>query len=95
MQPIPCGELRIFLFEGTLNEVALSVNRWLKTQGEMAEVVDINFNYQGPEYDGSKRPTDHGTHGVLLTIRFLSINEVRRRRGYPTLGKHEETSNAD
>lgn len=83
MQPVQCNNLRIFLFEGTLKEVDLAVNRWLETQGEMAEVVDINFNYQGPEYDGSKRLTDRGTHGVLLTVRFLSINEARRRRGYP------------
>ena len=95
MQPIRCSELRIFLFEGTLKEVDLAVNRWLESTGEMAEVVDINFNYQGPEYDGSKRLTNRGTHGVLLTIRFLSINEVRRRRGYPPLGESEEETNAN
>ncbi len=92
MQPIQCNELRIFLFEGTLKEVMLNTDRWLECQGMMAEVVDIQYNYQGSEYDGSKRLTKRGTHGVLLTVRFLSINDVRRGRGYPTLGEQGETS---
>ena len=99
MQPIQGNKLQITLFEGTLSEVALAVNRWLSGTGEMFDVVDIGFNYQGPEYDGARSITE-GTHGVLFTINPLSINEVRGRRGYAPIeeagdGTQEEAVDED
>ncbi len=94
MQPIRGSKLRIVLFEGTAKEVMLATDRWLEGQGAMAEVVDIKFNYQGPEYDGSKKLSERGTHGVLIAFRPMSINEVRQHQGYPPLGKDEEAHHA-
>lgn len=93
MQPIQGNKLRIVLFEGTAQEVMLSTNRWLEDEGQMFEVVDIEFNYQGPEYAGKKKLTNKGTHGVLLVSCPLTINEVRQREGLePFAGEHRCTA---
>lgn len=81
MQPIQGNKLQIALFEGTACEAMHAVNGWLAGPGKTVEVVDIGFNYQGPEYDGKKKLTDNGTHGVLIVYRDLTINEVREREG--------------
>ena len=78
MQPIRGDKLRIVLFEGTALAVTAATDRWFERQGMMAEVVDIEFNYQGPEYDGSKKLSEHGTHGVLIVFRPMNVNETRR-----------------
>lgn len=78
MKPIQGNKLRILLFSGTHKEVMLSTNRWLEEDGQMFEVVDIEYNYQGPDYDGKKLMND-GSHGVLLVTRPLTINDVRMR----------------
>ena len=70
MQPIRGDKLRIVLFEGTANEVKAAADHWFKGQGAAAEVVDIEFNYQWPEFDGSKKLSERGTHGVLLAYRM-------------------------
>ena len=80
MQPIRGDQIRIVLFEGTAQEVMIATDYWFEGQGMMAEVVDIEFNYQGPEYDGSHKLSDRGTHGVLIVFKPLSINEVRQQR---------------
>lgn len=101
MQPIQGHHVRIVLFEGSLKEVMLATNRWLEGGGEMFEIMDIAFNYQGPEYDGAKKLTDRGTHGVLFAIKPLDINEVRRRRGLAPIileqqqEEHHGTEEAD
>jgi hypothetical protein len=76
VQPIQGNKLQIALFEGMASEVTHATNGWLAGSGRMVEVVDIGFNYQGPEYDGKKKLTDNGTHGVLIVYRDLPINEA-------------------
>lgn len=71
MQSIRGDRIRIALFEGTAQEVMIATDRWFEGDGMMAEVVDIEFNYQGPEYDGSKKLSELGTHGVLLAYRMM------------------------
>jgi hypothetical protein len=80
MQSIRGDRIRIVLFEGTAQEVMLATDRWFDNHGIMAKVVDIEYNYQGPEYDGSKKLSECGTHGVLIVFTPLTVNEVRRER---------------
>lgn len=92
MQSIRGDRIRIVLFEGTAQEVMLATDRWLRAHGAITEVVDIEYNYQGPEFDGSKKLTERGTHGVLIVFKPLTINEARQKEGLPPFGQeqHEE-----
>lgn len=77
MQPIRGDCIRIALFEGAGQEVMVAIDQWFEGQGMVAEVVDIEYNYQGPEYDGSKKLSERGTHGVLIVFKPLRINAQR------------------
>lgn len=87
MQPTLGEELRIFAFEGDRVEIKAVVDGWMEGMGELFEVVDIHYNYQGPEYDGRTTITDGGTHGVLIVARQLTVNDVRARRGLGPITK--------
>lgn len=81
MKPVLGEELRIFVFEGDRLEIKSQVDAWFNGYGKVFEVIDIQYNYQAPEYDGNTPITQFGMHGVLITARQLTINDVRRRKG--------------
>ncbi len=81
MQPTLGEELRIFAFEGLSGEIKAQVDGWFSGYGKVFEVMDIQYNYQAPEYDGSTAITQYGMHGVLITARQLTVNDVRQRKG--------------
>jgi hypothetical protein len=94
MKPTLGAELRIFAFEGDRIEIKAQVDGWMERAGMVFEVVDIHYNYQGPEYDGRVPTTDGGAHGVLIVARQLTCNELRQQRGLPPLPA-KEVSNAE
>ena len=84
MKPTLGEELRIFAFEGDRLEIKSQVDGWLNGYGKVFEVVDIQYNYQAPEYDGQTPVTPYGMHGVLIVARQLTVNDVRQRKGLET-----------
>ena len=90
MQPTLGEELRIFAFEGDRLEIKSQVDGWFSGYGKVFEVVDIQYNYQAPEYDGSTLITQFGMHGVLITARQLTVNDVRRRKGLETFHESDK-----
>lgn len=100
MRPLYGDCIRIVLFEGSALAVMLATDRWFACHGKTVEVVDIQYNYQAPEYDGSKKLSERGMHGVLITFRPVRVNEARKHQGYPPIGKaavslEGETPNVD
>lgn len=89
MKPTLGEELRIFVFEGDRVEIKTQVDNWMEGAGTVFEVVDIHYNYQGPEYDGRVVITPDGSHGVLIVARQLTCNELRQQRGLPPLPEKE------
>lgn len=81
MKPTLGEELRIFAFEGLSGEIKAQVDGWMEGYGKVFEVVDIQYNYQAPEYDGKTPITNYGMHGVLITARQLTVNDVRKMKG--------------
>lgn len=81
MKPILGEELRIFAFEGDRLEIKNQVDSWFSGYGKVFEVIDIQYNYQAPEYDGQTPITQYGMHGVLITARQLTVNDVRKLKG--------------
>lgn len=77
MQPIRAKHLRIMLFEGTAEQVRMTIDQWCEQNSDRCEVVDVHYNYQGPEYDGNTQVTIYGTHGVLLAYRMTEEPDVK------------------
>ncbi len=90
MKPVLGEELRIFVFEGLSTEIKVAVDSWFSGYGKVFEVMDIQYNYQAPEYDGQTPVTQYGMHGVLITARQLTVNEVRQRKGLETFHESDE-----
>lgn len=80
MQPTQGNKLLFRFFEGTLKEITLAVDRWCLEDGANFDVVGVEYNYQAPELDG-RRQVQEAHHGVLLTLRMLTVNERREREG--------------
>ncbi len=93
MQPTLGEELRIFVFEGSRTEIKNEVDGWFSGYGKVYEVVDIQYNYQAPEqnYNPEQGVTwEAGSHGVLITARQLTANDVRQRKGLETFHDSDE-----
>jgi hypothetical protein len=93
MKPTLGEELRIFVFEGQGAEIKNAVDNWMEGFGKVFEVVDIQYNYQAPEYDGITPITNYGMHGVLITARQLTVNDIRAQRGLDPLPGGADFSN--
>lgn len=78
MHPIPGNKLRIVLFEGTLQETTHAISEWLDIYGADFDVVNVEYNYQAPEFDG-RIEVQEGHHGILLGLYVLTDDERRRR----------------
>ena len=71
MQPATAKDCQIVLFEGRSDIVQTNVNEFLRGQQDPTVVlVDVLYNYQGPEYDGLMQIGGSSSVGIGLVLQF-------------------------
>ena len=73
MTDVPAGECRIYLFEGLREDVQDRTNAFLEMQKDNPTVrlVDVLFNFQGKEYDGTKIIEASSSFGLGLVFQYV------------------------
>lgn len=65
MNPMPVGKVRFAFFEGEADRIADDLHKFLGTLQGGEAILGYGFNYQGPEYNGT-RQIAAATHGMVI-----------------------------
>jgi len=69
MQPIPCSETRVIVFDAyNPRDLADEVNLWLKCEGEVMEVTDWSYRMV---VDHNHERNGHAIHSMSLLCRKI------------------------